>query len=163
MIEVLHRLLRLAPGGLCAREAPKIGDRAQAVRLLSPDVVPLFAALLALPLPDHILRSALAPQGQNKRPWKPCWHGCCGKREQQPVLFIVEDLHWLDPSTLEFLSLVVDQTVTMRLFALFTYRPIFRPTLGSTGAPDPSDSEPLTAPPGGAHDRAGGGGQGVAG
>jgi hypothetical protein len=28
---------------------------------------------------------------------------------QQPVLFVMEDLHWVDPSTLEFLTLLVDQ------------------------------------------------------
>src|SRR5262245_63226546 len=28
---------------------------------------------------------------------------------QQPVLFVMGDLHWVDPSTLELLSLLVDQ------------------------------------------------------
>ena len=32
---------------------------------------------------------------------------------QQPVLFIVEDLHWSDPSTLEFLTLLLDQGPTV--------------------------------------------------
>ena len=45
--------------------------------------------------------------------------------EQQPVLFIVEDLHWVDPSTLEWLSLVVEQSPTARLYGLFTCRPEF--------------------------------------
>jgi predicted ATPase len=47
--------------------------------------------------------------------------------EQQPVLFIVEDLHWVDPSTLEWLSLVVEQSPTARLYGLFTCRPEFAP------------------------------------
>ena len=46
---------------------------------------------------------------------------------QQPVLFVMEDLHWVDPSTLELLSLLVDQGPTARIFALFTFRPDFRP------------------------------------
>jgi predicted ATPase len=44
---------------------------------------------------------------------------------QQPVLFVVEDLHWIDPSTLEFLSLLVDQGPTARILALLTFRPDF--------------------------------------
>jgi hypothetical protein len=39
----------------------------------------------------------------------------------------MEDLHWVDPSTLEFLSLLVDQGPTARILALFTLRPDFSP------------------------------------
>ena len=42
---------------------------------------------------------------------------------QQPVLFVMEDLHWVDPTTLEFLSLLVDQGPTARILALCTFRP----------------------------------------
>jgi predicted ATPase len=46
---------------------------------------------------------------------------------QQPVLFVMEDLHWVDPTTLEFLSLLVDQGPTARILALLTFRPDFTP------------------------------------
>ena len=46
---------------------------------------------------------------------------------QQPVLFVMEDLHWVDPSTLELLSLLVDQGPTARILTLFTFRPDFSP------------------------------------
>jgi predicted ATPase len=46
---------------------------------------------------------------------------------QQPVLFVMEDLHWVDPSTLELLSLLVDQGPTARILALFTFRSDFPP------------------------------------
>ena len=39
----------------------------------------------------------------------------------------MEDLHWADPTTLEFLDLLVDQIATAKIFALFTYRPDFNP------------------------------------
>ena len=38
-----------------------------------------------------------------------------------------EDLHWVDPSTLELLSLLVDQGPTARILTLFTCRPDFSP------------------------------------
>src|SRR5262249_33328423 len=47
---------------------------------------------------------------------------------QRPVLFVMEDLHWVDPTTLEFLSLMVDQGPTARILALFTFRPDFSPS-----------------------------------
>src|SRR6266581_2146340 len=46
---------------------------------------------------------------------------------QQPVLFVMEDLHWVDPTTLEFLSLLVDQGPTARILTLLTFRPDFSP------------------------------------
>jgi predicted ATPase len=48
----------------------------------------------------------------------------------QPVLFIVEDLHWVDPSTLELLNLLIDHVATARIFILLTSRPEFRPPWG---------------------------------
>jgi predicted ATPase len=39
----------------------------------------------------------------------------------------MEDLHWVDPTTLELLSLLVDQGPTARILALWTFRPDFRP------------------------------------
>jgi predicted ATPase len=46
---------------------------------------------------------------------------------QQPVLFVMEDLPWVDPSTLELLSLLVDQGPTARILTLLTFRPDFNP------------------------------------
>jgi predicted ATPase len=39
----------------------------------------------------------------------------------------MEDLHWVDPTTLELLSLLVDQGPTARILAVFTFRPDFSP------------------------------------
>src|SRR5262249_32667265 len=47
--------------------------------------------------------------------------------EQHPVLFIVEDLHWTDPTTLEFLDLLIDQTPTAAMLVLLTCRSHFQP------------------------------------
>jgi len=43
------------------------------------------------------------------------------------VLFIVEDLHWTDPTTLELLNLVVEQIPTTSILMVLTCRPHFQP------------------------------------
>jgi hypothetical protein len=48
------------------------------------------------------------------------------RARQQPVLCIVEDLHWIDPSTLEWLGLLIDQEPTARILTLMTCRPTFQ-------------------------------------
>ena len=44
------------------------------------------------------------------------------------MLFIVEDLHWTDPTTLELLNLVIEQIPTTSMLTLLTCRPTFQPS-----------------------------------
>jgi tetratricopeptide (TPR) repeat protein len=46
---------------------------------------------------------------------------------RQPVLVVYENLHWADPSTLEWLGLLLEEVPTTRILALLTCRPEFRP------------------------------------
>jgi predicted ATPase len=49
---------------------------------------------------------------------------------QRPLLLIVEDAQWIDPSTLELLSLLIDQGPTTRILTCVTCRPEFRSSWG---------------------------------
>jgi class 3 adenylate cyclase len=93
--------------------------------------VPLLAALLSLPLPeDRYPPLTLTRQRQKQKTLEALLTWLLVLTEQQPVLFIVEDLHWIDPSTLEFLTLLVEQGPTARLLTLLTCRPEFQPPWG---------------------------------
>ena len=46
---------------------------------------------------------------------------------RQPVLAVWEDLHWADPTTLELLGLLVEQTPTTAMLHVLTFRPEFAP------------------------------------
>ena len=87
--------------------------------------MPLFAALLSLPLPADYAPLTLSPEQQKQQTLHALLTILRRIAAQQPVLFVMEDLHWVDPSTLEFLTLLVDQGPTARILALFTFRPDF--------------------------------------
>ena len=89
------------------------------------EIVPLFAALLSLPLPARYPPLTLTPQRQRQKTLEALVAWLTQETEKRPVLFIVEDLHWVDPSTLELLTLLLDQIPTLRLLALLTCRPEF--------------------------------------
>jgi hypothetical protein len=91
------------------------------------ETVPLFAALLSLPLPAGYAPLMLSPEQQKQRTLQALLTILLHIAVQQPVLFVMEDLHWVDPSTLELLSLLVDQGPTARILALLTFRPDFNP------------------------------------
>src|SRR5207245_5482703 len=93
------------------------------------DTVSLLAALLSLALPEHHYPPLhLSPQRQRQKTLETIVAILLELAERQPVLFIVEDLHWTDPSTLELLNLVLDQTPTASLLVLLTCRPHFQPS-----------------------------------
>ena len=83
-----------------------------------------------MPLPASYPPLTLTPQRQKQKTLEALLTWLLALTEQQPVLFVVEDLHWIDPSTLEFLTLLVDQGPTARLLTLLTCRPEFQPPWG---------------------------------
>ena len=44
-----------------------------------------------------------------------------------PVVMIFEDVHWLDPTSLEFIGHTVDRLKSLPVFLTITYRPEFDP------------------------------------
>jgi class 3 adenylate cyclase/tetratricopeptide (TPR) repeat protein len=91
------------------------------------EAVPLFASLLSLPLPADYAPLRVPPEQQKQMTLQALLTILLRIAAQQPVFFVMEDLHWVDPSTLELLSLLVDQGPTARILALLTYRPDFNP------------------------------------
>ena len=91
------------------------------------EVVPLFATLLSLPLPAVYAPLTVSPEQQKQQTLHALLTILLRIAAQQPVLFVMEDLHWVDPTTLEFLTLLVDQGPTARILALLTFRPDFTP------------------------------------
>ena len=69
----------------------------------------------------------LTPQRQRQRTFDILLAWLHAEAQRQPVLVVVEDLHWMDPSTLELLSLLIDQSAERRLCLVLTARPEFHP------------------------------------
>ena len=69
----------------------------------------------------------LSPQQQRQKMLQTLVAILLEQAEQQPVLFVLEDLHWTDPSTLDVLDLLIDQTPTAPVLAILTCRPEFQP------------------------------------
>jgi predicted ATPase/class 3 adenylate cyclase len=128
IIDLFQRLLRFE-----AHETPdeKVGKLEHALSQYRPrleESIPLVAPLLALPVPAHAYPPLnLSPQRQRQKTLETIGAILLELAEQQPVLFIVEDLHWTDPTTLELLNQVIEQTPTASLLVLLTCRPHFQP------------------------------------
>jgi predicted ATPase len=72
--------------------------------LARPDSVALFASLLRLPPDERIAPLGLSPVREREETLRVLREWLRARAHRQPVLFVVEDLHWVDASTLEFLG-----------------------------------------------------------
>ena len=99
---------------------------AQSSENLAEDM-PLFAALLSIPGGDRYPLPNLTPQRLKERTLGALLAHLKHLAARQPVLMVFEDLHWIDPTSLELLSLAIDQIKGQRLFLLATARPEFTP------------------------------------
>jgi class 3 adenylate cyclase/tetratricopeptide (TPR) repeat protein len=63
-----------------------------------------LAPLLSIQVPAESAPLVLAPQVRRQRTMQALVHWLEGLARTAPVLFVIEDLHWADPSTAEFLS-----------------------------------------------------------
>ncbi|MDD2915532.1 MAG: AAA family ATPase [Gallionella sp.] len=91
------------------------------------DAIPLLAQMLSLPPGEHYSAPGLSPQKQKEGTLTILLDLLYALARQQPVLLIVEDLHWIDPSTLELLTLFVEQKRAGPILAVFTARIEFVP------------------------------------
>jgi serine/threonine protein kinase/predicted ATPase len=94
--------------------------------LALPGVVPLFASLLSLPSEAKFPSLELTPVREREEMFRALQDWLCAYSKEQPVLFIVEDLHWVDASTLEFLGQFLASGLNERVLTILTCRPEFQ-------------------------------------
>ena len=128
VIEHLQRLLGWQPKESPTTKLDKLEQLLQSHSLPEAETVPLFAALLSLPLSaERYPPLNLSPQKQRQQTHDLLVAWLIEEAERQPVQVTWEDLHWADPSTLDFLGLVIEQAPTVCMLNVLTYRPEFRP------------------------------------
>ena len=128
VIAHVQQALRFARHDTAEEKLAKLEQALQTLRLPLHEVVPLMAALLAVPLPDGRYPPLhVTPLQQRQQTYDALVAWMLEEAERQPVLMVWEDLHWADPSTLELLGLYIDQAPTVPMLHLLTFRPEFVP------------------------------------
>jgi class 3 adenylate cyclase/tetratricopeptide (TPR) repeat protein len=87
--------------------------------------VPLLAPLLSTPLSADYPRTHIENHVRKQRTLDMVVQVLVRAAERKPLVLVMEDLHWADPSTLEFLTLLVEQPPVAGLLTIFTVRPDF--------------------------------------
>jgi class 3 adenylate cyclase/predicted ATPase len=128
VIEHLQQVLQFDRTDPPETKLAKLEQGLQTYRLSREEDVPLFGALLAVPLPaERYPTRNVSPQQQRQQTQDALVAWLLEEAARQPVLAVWEDLHWADPTTLELLGLLVEQTPTAAMLHVLTFRPEFSP------------------------------------
>ena len=127
VITHLQKLLQFGQDEATHSKLQKLERMLSAYQLPLSEAVPLLAALLSLPQPEGYPALTFSPQKQKQRTLETLLAWLLKETERQPVRVVWEDLHWADPTTLEFVRLLIEQVPTTRMLVLATFRPEFQP------------------------------------
>ncbi len=95
--------------------------------LVASETVPFLAPLLSLQLPDRYPPLPFSADFQHRKTIAAIVSWVLASSRDRPLVLLVEDLHWCDSSTVEFLTLWLERSSTARVLTLLSSRPEFEP------------------------------------
>jgi class 3 adenylate cyclase/tetratricopeptide (TPR) repeat protein len=132
VIEVLQRVVHLGRDSSPAQRWRQLREflelRGDASGMPLTEQLHLLGALLSLRPPEELPPLKLPPRQQKQKTLELLVGMALHLAEKHPLLFIVEDLHWIDPSTLELLGLLLERIERARIFVLISTRPEYQPS-----------------------------------
>jgi class 3 adenylate cyclase/predicted ATPase len=128
VIEHLKRVMGWKPEDGTGERLEKLEAALKGQSLPPEEAVPLYAELMSLPLPEGRYAPLELSAKQKREQTLDALAGwLLEEAERTPVLNVWEDLHWADPTTLELLALYIEQSPTVSMMNVLTYRPEFVP------------------------------------
>ena len=128
MVHLLARTV-FGPDGGAGISGERRLDRLEEVLdehgLSGPAYAPLLGALLSLPTEERYPPLVLSPEARRKRTLAAVLALLAAMAERHPMVLVIEDLHWIDPSTLELIDRLLSGIPVLPLLLVATFRPEF--------------------------------------
>ena len=91
-------------------------------------IVSLLAPLLSIPLGPGYPPPPLNPQRRKELTFDALLQQLAAVGKRRPILIVFEDAHWMDPTSIELLSLLIDRVPALSVLLVITARPEFTPS-----------------------------------
>jgi class 3 adenylate cyclase/predicted ATPase len=127
VIDQLERGLRVEQRDAPAEKLDKLESVLGELDLPVPEYAPVLASLLSVPANGRYTTPNLAPEALRRRTFDVLLAVFESIAGRSPVLTVVEDAHWMDPSTEEFLGLLIERIRSSTVLTVITHRPEFSP------------------------------------
>jgi DNA-binding NtrC family response regulator/class 3 adenylate cyclase len=126
LLEILRTNCRIADADAPEVAASKIGEALAEVGMSVEDALPYLLHLVGLKEGSERLE-ALGPETVKARTFDALRQLCLRGSALRPIVFVVEDLHWVDRTSEEFLALMADSLPGARALLVGTYRHGYTP------------------------------------
>jgi class 3 adenylate cyclase/tetratricopeptide (TPR) repeat protein len=123
VIEQLERAARIRPGQAPREKLSSLENVLADLGLKAVETVQVFAELLSIPYEGTYPALQLAPEQMRLRLLDVLVETTQAMAAREPLLFVVEDAHWIDPSTQEFLTHLIERLGKTRTLVVITHRP----------------------------------------
>jgi TOMM system kinase/cyclase fusion protein len=121
-VQLLHRAVGTgSSSGSSATPLQQLDDLLHGLGLS--EALPLFAAVLDVPADVRPAVTPMPPERQREETLDALVALLLEMAERKPVVLLVEDLHWFDPSSLAWLDRLIDHASTAPLLLVMTMRP----------------------------------------
>lgn len=124
VVDALSWILDFTRGETGEARLQKIRDWAARLDLDDDETINAIADLLKVPVPNRPEDDAQLTKEQTFAALISIVRHAAA---QKPLLFVMESVQWADPTTLEFLGLLIEQAATMPVLVVISHRPEFRP------------------------------------
>jgi class 3 adenylate cyclase/tetratricopeptide (TPR) repeat protein len=126
-IELLKDYFHIDSGEPPDANLARLRDALQPLGDAADEIAERFARLIGVPLPAGSLLEGESVELARHQTLDALlmWVGALS--QGRPVVLLVEDLHWGDPSTLEWIGLLIERCREERTLLLLTHRPEFEP------------------------------------
>ena len=127
VIRYLEHLLGVDPVMPAHERARAVADAVDSAGLTAPETVPILADLLAIPGASDEAVPGLTPRDVRTATLHTLEALLIANPARHPLLLVVEDLHWADPTTVELLHRVIAELAHVPVLCVLTFRPEFAP------------------------------------
>ncbi len=122
IVDLLLRIIGLSTSLSVEEKRKKLHSFLEREKIDVEEAFPLFATFLGLPLSTRDREIVIAPQKRKARMIELVSELLIRSSKQVPMLLIIEDLHWVDPSTLELINYLIRVIPDNQILAVFTCR-----------------------------------------
>ncbi len=118
----IWRAARFVVGEPTERRLQKLEASVKQLGLDLGQTVPYLASLMSIPFGDRYPPLEMAPSDLKERIIAALIASFAAMTHDRPVLAVMEDAHWIDPSTLDLLTRTIDQIPAHRAMMVVTFR-----------------------------------------